>query len=152
MAKASLKKEAKKPDLFMRTILRIVETFRTRLKVVIFIGVGAIILSALLFFYLSFEEKKRDELQWQLSKGATLYREYLLRKDLNSLYESESIFNKIAREKKGKVSEIATLYLAKIKELKGEKKEAEAHLRALIKSSRSEILKELAEDSLKRLH
>lgn len=150
MAK-KLKKEVKKPDFFIRAIGQVNNWVKTHLKVCIVAGIAVAVLIALSVLYMSYREKKNDELQYQLSKGANLFREYLVTGDPNTLGKCEEIFKNIAKEKKTGISEIANLYLAKIKDKKGEKKEAEEILRNIANSSKSSILRELAEKALKQI-
>lgn len=147
--KPRLKKELKKPDPFISALEKFFIFVKSHIKAVILFGLAAFIFSASFFAYLLYEKRKEDELQYQLSKAASLYRHYLFEEDINALYKAEKMFENIARKKKGGISEVATLYLARIKKEKGEKKPAEELLKNLVESSKSPLLKKIAEELLK---
>ena len=114
-------------------------------------GIALGILIASFLLYLSHLEKKKDELQYKLSEGAKLYRESILNDDFHALSRCEEIFNSIAKEKRGEISEIATMYLAKIKEKKGDKREAKRLVENVRESSKNPIIRELAERASRSL-
>lgn len=107
--------------------------------------VPGIILVALLIvgtlIYLHFEEKRTEDLNYLLSEGIKIFREGLRKGDKAALSKSEEIFERVAREKRDGISDISLIYIARIKQLKGEEKEAREILEDLREKSESEIIK-----------
>jgi biopolymer transport protein ExbB/TolQ len=151
MAKKQLKREVKRPDLFMHVLWRSYEFLKVHSKMCILGGVIFATLIAAFLLYLSYLEKKNDELQYKLSEGARLFRESLLKEDLAALLRCEEILRTVEKEKKAGISEIAKIYLAKIKEKRGDKKEAEKLIRNIRESSKNPVIREIAERTLKSI-
>ncbi|MCX7857569.1 MAG: tetratricopeptide repeat protein [Deltaproteobacteria bacterium] len=149
MVKKQIKKEVKKPDFFIRALLHAHQWIKTHLKVCIFGGIIFGLCVTMILLYVFHLQKKNDELQYRLQEASNLFRQHLITGDEKALFKAEEIFGSIAKEKKKGVSEVAELYLARIKEKKGETKEAKDRFQKIRESANSSIIRELAERALK---
>ncbi|MCS7280460.1 MAG: hypothetical protein NZ583_02360 [Desulfobacterota bacterium] len=151
MRKKRIKKEIKEPDFFIKAVNWFQTYIRTHLRLVIILSSSVVLIICLFILYAWHEKKRENELQYELSKAAVLFRQSILTGNESYLSQAEKIFLKIAKEKEGTLSDIARFYLARIKEMRQEKKEAKKDLEAISQSSQSSILRDLAERALREL-
>lgn len=140
---SEMAKEKTKESLSFELFERFLEAIRKNLKLIIFAAILILVLTSSVLLYLLREERKSDDLNYLLNEAVKMYRESAIKGDSSSLSKAEEIFERIAKENREGISELAKIYIARIKELKGEGNEGKEILKELERSSRNEIIRRI---------
>ena len=151
MVKKRIKQEIRKPDIFttaMETAFRFVTA-----NIKLFI-IGAVVFCVgglAAYGYAAYEGKKNEKAQVSLTEAITSLEQFNVTGKKEDLDKAETIFNKIAKERPGKVYLVAKLYLGSVYTLKGQTDDAKKIYQELSKGSPTAI-KVLAERALQNLN
>ncbi|MCX5798084.1 MAG: tetratricopeptide repeat protein [Proteobacteria bacterium] len=151
MAKKKTKEEIKQSDILIKTIGSIVTFVRNNLKLCI---IGVIILFVVglsVYGYMLYEKRQNEKAQNTLFQGINNFEVYTLSGKEDDLNKAEGIFRKVVKEKQGKTSDIAKLYLGKIYSIKGKDEEAKKVYEEILKESSETVLKMLSEKALQHI-
>lgn len=140
---SEMAKEKTKESLSFGIFERSLEAIRKNLKLIVLAAVLILVLTSSVLLYLLREERKSDDLNYLLNEAGKMFRESAIKGDRSSLSKAEEIFERIAKENREGISELAKIYIARIKELKGEGNEGKEILKELERSSRNEIIRRI---------
>lgn len=140
---SEMAKEKTKESLSLGIFERSLEAIRKNLKLIVIAAILILVLTSSVFVYLLREERKSDDLNYLLNEAVKMFRESAIKGDRSSLSKAEEIFERIAKENREGISELAKIYIARIKELKGEGNEGKEILKELERSSKNEIVRRI---------
>jgi len=150
MATKKIKEEIKKPDILVRLAETALEFVRTNLRLVIIAAVVFCAAGFSVYGYTVYQDKQNEKVQVAISEGVKNLESYYASGKKEDLDKAESTFQKIVKERKGKVYLVAKLYLGTVYTLKGQTDDAKKIYEELSRKSPS-VLRMLAERDLRNL-
>lgn len=149
MARNQLK-EDRKPDILLVTIERVATLVRKNPKPFIMGLVVVVVVGLAIGAFSFYRSQQNEKAQFQLSQAMETLGEYMATQKENALSRAETQFRDLTKGKPRGVSDIASLYLARITYLKGKSEEAKTMYAELASRASSPVVKQLAEQALKR--
>jgi len=150
MATKRIKEEIKKPDILVRLTETALEFVRANLRLVIIAAVIFCAAGFSVYGYTVYQEKQNEKVQIAISEGVKNLESYYASGKKEDLDKAENTFQKVVKERKGKVYLVAKLYLGTVYALKGQTGDAKKIYEELSRKSPS-VLKMLAERDLRNL-
>lgn len=149
MARNQLK-EDRKPDILLVTIERVATLVRKNPKPFIMGLVVVVVVGLAIGAFSFYRSQQNEKAQFQLSQAMETLGEYMATQKEDALSRAETQFRDLTKGKPRGVSDIASLYLARITYLKGKSEEAKTMHAELASRASSPVVKQLAEQALKR--
>jgi predicted negative regulator of RcsB-dependent stress response len=143
-------KEDRKPDILLVTIERVTTLVRKNPKPFIMGLVVVLVVALAIAAFTYYRSQQNERAQFQLSQAMETLGEYMATQKEDALSRAETQFRDLTKGRPRVVSDIATLYLARITYLKGKPEEAKAMYTELASRASSPVVKQLAEQALKR--
>ena len=150
MATKKIKEEIKKPDIVIRTVEAGLEFVQTHLRLVIIAAVIFCAAGVSVYGYALYDEKQNEKVQIAISEGVKNLESYYNTGKKEDLEKAETTFQKVVKEKKGKIYMVAKLYLGTIYAIKGQADDARNVYQELSRKSPL-ALKMLADKGLQNL-
>ena len=151
MARKKIKQEIKKPDIVMRTISFIAAFVSKNLKLCIAAGAACLVIVLLVYGYAAYKKGQEEKTQEALFQGIRVFETYMTNGKQEELSNAENMLQKVSSERRGNLSRLADLYLARINVIKGKNDEAKKLYTEIVNSSTSTFLKALSEKALQEL-
>lgn len=149
MARNQLK-EDRKPDILLVTIERVATLVRKNPKPFIMGLVVVVVVGLAIGAFSFYRSQQNEKAQFQLSQAMETLGEYMATQKEDALSRAETQFRDLTKGKPRGVSDIASLYLTRITYLKGKSEEAKTMYAELASRASSPVVKQLAEQALKR--
>lgn len=143
-------KEDRKPDILLVTIERVATLVRKNPKPFIMGLVVVVVVGLAIGAFSFYRSQQNEKAQFQLSQAMETLGEYMATQKEDALSRAETQFRDLTKGKPRGVSDIASLYLARITYLKGKSEEAKTMYAELASRASSPVVKQLAEQALKR--
>ena len=150
MATKKIKDEIKKPDIVMRTAEVALEFVRAHLRLVIIAAVVFCAAGLSVYGYTVYQDKQNEKVQTAITEGVKNLESYYASGKKEDLDKAETTFQKVVKERKGKVYLVAKLYLGTVYALKGQNDDARNVYQELSRKSPT-VLRMLAEKDLQKL-
>ncbi|HEY3276468.1 MAG TPA: hypothetical protein VGJ94_07590 [Syntrophorhabdaceae bacterium] len=142
--------EIKKPDFLMVAVQSAITYVRTHLKLVIIAAAVCCIAGLSVFAYAAYEDRKSAKAQSAIMEGVKSLESYNQAGKKEDLDKAETIFQKVVKEKPGKIYMVAELYLGTVYALKGRADDAKNIYRRLARKGPT-VVRMLAEKALLNL-
>lgn len=149
MARNQLK-EDRKPDILLVTIGHVATVVRKNPKPFIMGLVVVVVVGLAIAAFSFYRSQQNEKAQFQLSQAMETLGEYMATQKEDALGRAETQFRDLTKGKPRGVSDIASLYLARITYIKGKSEEAKTMYAELASRASSPVVKQLAEQALKR--
>jgi hypothetical protein len=150
MTTKKIKEEIKKPDIVIRTVEAALEFIQAHLRLVIIAAVIFCAAGVSVYGYVFYQDKQNERTQITVSEGVKNLESYYATGKKEDLDKAESTFQKVVKEKKGKIYMVAKLYLATVYAIKGRADDARNMYQELSRKS-PPALRMLAEKGLQNL-
>ena len=151
MTTKKIKDEIKKPDIVIRTAEAALQFVQTHLRLVIIAAAVFCAAGVSVYGYTLYEGKQNEKVQATISEGVKSLETYYSTGKKEDLEKAETTFQKVVKEKKGKVYLVAKLYLGTVLAIKGQSDDAKNIYQDLAKNS-PPALKMLAGKALQNLN
>lgn len=127
------KEEIKKPDIFTAGAQSALAYVQSHLKYVIIAVAICCVVALSVFAYGAYGDRKNTQAQSTISEGVKSLESFKQSGKKEDLDKAESLFQKVVKEKPGRIYMVAELYLATVYTLKGRTNEAKAIYESLSK-------------------
>jgi hypothetical protein len=150
MVKKKVKEELKRPDVLITAVESSIQIIRSNLKFFIMGAVVFCIAAISVYGYTMYAEKRNEKAQVLVAEGAKSLEQYAQTGKKEDLDKAETIFQKVVKERRGKVYQAAELYLGTVYVMKGRTEDAKKIYQELSKDSPA-VIKMLANRALQNM-
>lgn len=140
-----------KPDIVTVAFETVVQYIRDHMRQSIIVASAVVIIAAVAYGYILHLGNQDNKAQYKLSQGIQSYQEYEAEGRKESLGKAEKIFKEIEQSKRGDISFIAKLYLAKIQYTQGQGEKAKELYTNVANNASSKTLKTLSQKAIQNL-
>jgi hypothetical protein len=137
-----------KSDVITETFDKIYMYVLENLKLCIGAAAGVLIVIALIYGYVIYQDRKNDRIQYVLTQGIMAFEAYASNGDEQALKQAETSLQQVKADGRKGPRNISKLYLAKIASMKGQKEEAVKLYSEVAGDSSDSLLKGVAEKAL----
>ncbi len=142
----------KKSDFITEALDNAYSYVLTNLKLCIGVAAGIVVVIALVWGYIIYQDRLNSRVQYTLAQGIAAYEAYAANGDEQALKQAETNLQQVKADGRKGPRTISKLYLAKIASIKGQKDEATKLYTEVAGDSSNATLKGIAEKALKSLN